>query len=1050
MTERKKNESNKIVPIGRRDVLKIAGAGGAIGTYGTGQAAGKGSDQYIVGIEPGRAAEARRQADEVIKTLNFGDIGQAVVGRWTENALRGLERNPNVRYIEKDLPLELDGHDPSVLDWGRDRIDVDKAHEAGFYGRTDIGTPIRVAIIDSGIDSRHPYLIDNLDHDLHHAPATCDSDDCPEEWHDTDGHGTGVAGIVAASHNDFHTSPDGHGAYTLDSEWDRAPIGVAPEATLHAVKVFDGDGEGFSSDLADGLEWCADNNIDVANMSLGSSHSQTVEDAMQYARDHDVILVSSAGNEEGGDVTFPGGYPQDIAVSGVTELDEFSTHSSKGPEVDIAGPTRPAVADIPDVQDGRPNRTTWLGTGGNAGAAVLGRMGGTSAAAPHVAGVAALLLANGTHPNNVQDVLEDTAEDLGLDEEEQGAGLVDAANSLGLDSSHDLLRVATSPADEISFTEARLNGQLTHLVGSDTAKVFFEYREEGATIWQMTDEEDLSALISPILDNFESFETSLTDLEPATTYEYRAVARVEEPAKGWASSERGEDSTFQTEAKDPPTAAFSYDPAVPNPGEEVTFTSEATDPEDHELIYEWDLGDGTFEVLGETVTITYDDPGNVTIRHRVTDEFGQLDVIQKNIRVNAPPEATFTYEPENPNEGDEITFDASDSNDPDGEIDEYQWNFGDETIETTSNPIIEYSYGPAGEGNHGEFEVTLTVTDDDDATDEVSETINVNAVPIAKEFSVDPILPNEGDEITFDASDSNDPDGEIDEYQWNFGDETSETTSNPIIEYSYGPAGEDNFDTFEVSLRVTDNAGASHDVISVHKQDVRVNAYPVAEPFDILVGGEPMDPMTNPVVRDEPVVVDASDSFDPDPEPHGGIAEYAWDFGDGGTVTTSDPTIEHTFDEGGEKTVGLTLTDNDGASHEEISVHEETFTVNILVTIEIKPNEDNDINPRGRGNIPIAVHHTADFNSPVELNPGSVRFGKPATINEGDGATPAHEGGHIDDVTDNGDDDWHCHFPVRDTGFERGDVEGKLVGETTDGVPVFGFDDVNTVGGGRP
>lgn len=813
MTDSHNTEPDNKLPFSRRDLLKVAGGAGAIGSFGVETAAAKKPKRRVIGIEPGRARNVQKDlpANQTIKTLDFGDIGQAIVGRWPDRALQGLERNPNVRYIHEDRKLSLEGHDPTTdLDWSRERIGADVAHAFGH-----MGDGIDVSIVDTGIDSQHDDLEDNLGEG--NAIQSC-SGTCPEDWHDDNGHGTSVAGIVGAVHTDSDEP------------------GVAPEVTLHAVKV--GGGDAFESDVAEGLEWTADQNYDVANMSLGREEEDlpddgdVMEDGMQYAIDRGVVLVSSAGNESNlfcgsteGDVTFPGGFDQDIAVSAITSEDELAGYSSVGPEVDIAGPSGPQVCSGAPNQTGDFPRTTNLG-GGTTG------FSGTSCAAPHVAAAAALLRADGVDPGDVQGQLESTAEDLGLDSTRQGAGLVD------IDAALDLPK---------------------------------------------------------------------------------------------------------------PTAAFEWDPDVPDEGEPVEFDASASHV-------------------------------------------------------------------------DEIA------------IDEYEWDFGDGGTATTSDPIIEHTYS-----DWGEFNVTLTVTDEAGQTDDKTQQVRVNAIPEAA-FEWMPTLPNEGDDIEFNAGDSVDPDGNIVQYEWDFGD--GDTDTGEVVTHNYGPAGEDNWGEFDVTLTVTDDDDATDDVT----ETVRVNAYPVAEPFDILVGGEFMDPTTNPVVRDEPVEFDASDSFDPDPDPFGGIAEYAWDFGDG--TTSTGETVTHTYVEGGEKTVELTVTDDDGASHEEISVHEETFTVNIRVDIEIKPNDDNDINPRRPGEVPVAVHHTVDFDSPAELNPSTVQFGNPETVNDGGGATPTHNGGHIEDVDEDGDADWIGHFPVRDTGFDRGDDEGKLFGETTDNppVPVFGFDDVRTVG----
>lgn len=779
------------VSFNRRDILKGFGAAGALGAFGSGSASGQPPERVIVGTDPGRADVARRQATQVEKTLDFGLVGQAVVGRWPEQALQGLRRDPHVRYVEEDIEVTANEQE---IPWGIGRIG---SRIVNLFAETGAG--VHVAILDTGIRSTHPDLAANLG--AGHSPRECDPDrgSCDEDWDDDEGHGTHVAGTVGAIDNEIGV------------------VGVAPEVTLHSVKVLGHTGSGSASDVAEGLEIAADEGYDVANMSLGStSRSSAIGDAVEYADEKGVVLVAAAMNDGEEDrcadndcVHYPAAEPEVIAVSNTTIDDELASTSSTGPEVDIAAP---GTGILSTTRDG--------GTGLNSG---------TSMAAPHVAGAAALLLANGTAPEEVRGVLQNTAEDIGLADFEQGAGLLDVANAFG----------------------------------------------------------------------------------------------YENPP--------------------PPVAAFTYTPELPNENEEVQFDATISTPQDAIETYEWafeiegQTEDAEFIEAGSTPTHTYElGVGSYFTALRVTDIVGRTDVLTQFIEINAFPVAAFTYTPEQPNQEEPVTFDASDSNDIDGYITGYEWEFGDGTTETTDTPIVEHTYDEGGKKT--------------------------------------------------------------------------------------------------VTLRVTDNDGASDDELSVHEEALYVNAVPVAS-FEVV---------TDPPVRDEPVTFDASDSEDPD----GDIVEYAWEFGDGTTETTVTPIIEHTYVEGGEMTVRLRVTDDNGASDDELSVHEETLTVHIRVTIDVKPNENgvNPINLQDESIVPVAVLHTTDFDSPAELDPATVRFGAHGPVEDGGGAEPIHEGGHVDDVNDSGANDWHCHFPVEEAEFAGGDDEGKLVGETHAGVPVFGHDDVRIVG----
>lgn len=117
------------------------------------------------------------------------------------------------------------------------------------------------------------------------------------------------------------------------------------------------------------------------------------------------------------------------------------------------------------------------------------------------------------------------------------------------------------------------------------------------------------------------------------------------------------------------------------------------------------------------------------------------------------------------------------------------------------------------------------------------------------------------------------------------------------------------------------------------------------------------------------------------------------------------------------------------------------------VALDIKPDsETNPINPNGKGVIPVAILHTDSFDPVARIDVSSLRFGAPDVVDNGGGATPAHQGGHTEDSNDDGADDLLLHFPTEDTGFEQDDDEGKIVGETDDGVAIFGIDTVTVRG----
>ncbi len=252
------------------------------------------------------------------------------------------------------------------------------------------GEGVKIALLDSGIDPDHPDLRVNYRGGYDFVNLD------PEPW-DDNGHGTEVAGVLAAAE-------DGFGL-----------VGVAPQAELYAVKVLGGNAHGAISDVVKGLEWAIQHGMDVVNMSLGTPEdSQALREAVRAAWAAGLVLIAPAGNESSGAVLFPAAYPEVIAVSATTKADRLAPFSNFGPEVDLAAPGE----EIPTTYPGGRYRLA----------------SGTSFAAPHVAGAAALLISSGVRDNReVRERLEQAAEELGLPREEQGSGLVNAAAAvLGL------------------------------------------------------------------------------------------------------------------------------------------------------------------------------------------------------------------------------------------------------------------------------------------------------------------------------------------------------------------------------------------------------------------------------------------------------------------------------------------------------------------------------------------------------------------------------------------------------------------------------------------
>jgi len=328
--------------------------------------------------EPAQEALVKAVGGVILKDLPLIN-GKAVL--LPPQAEAALGRIPGVVRIDPDVIVEAFGKPPKpppaeTLPWGVDRIDAELAWA------TSTGTGVKVAIVDTGIDLDHPDLQANIKGNVNTINPRKTGDD-------DNGHGTHVAGTVAAIDNDIGV------------------IGTSPTAYLYAVKVLSRTGSGFLSDVIEGLQWCIDNGMQVVNMSLGtSSNVQSFHNAVIAVNNAGIVQVAAAGNASGGPVIYPAAYEEVIAVSATDSTDTIASFSSIGPEVELAAPG----VNIP---------STWKGGGYNT-------ISGTSMAAPHVTGTVALAIAAGL--TDVRATLQATADDLGATGKDiyYGYGLVDA------------------------------------------------------------------------------------------------------------------------------------------------------------------------------------------------------------------------------------------------------------------------------------------------------------------------------------------------------------------------------------------------------------------------------------------------------------------------------------------------------------------------------------------------------------------------------------------------------------------------------------------------
>lgn len=338
----------------------------------------------------------------------------------TPAEMQALKRDRgNISVVREDTSFRLktehlggvERPPAQVTPWGIERVNAPRAWERGR------GKGVRIAILDCGIDPDHPDLIDNYD-------AEANSVNCYDHLnHVLLSHGTHCAGVAAAADND------------------EGVVGVAPEAELVSVKV--GQATGSVGALVSGIDWCIDNEIDVISLSREYHRSEEIEQICDAAYAAGILIVASAGarkdedpDEEDGELPAPACYPTVVAVSGINRHDKLGKYSLPGPKVELCAPGTAVNSSILRKR--------------------YAERSGTSMAAPHVAGAAAVVWSIFPGATNVQirEILAGTARHLGANGRNPsfGYGCVDVAAAAEL--AHELSQ-SDQDAEELIAIERR-------------------------------------------------------------------------------------------------------------------------------------------------------------------------------------------------------------------------------------------------------------------------------------------------------------------------------------------------------------------------------------------------------------------------------------------------------------------------------------------------------------------------------------------------------------------------------------------------------------------
>jgi YD repeat-containing protein len=359
---------------------------------------------------------------------------------------------------------------------------------------------------------------------------------------------------------------------------------------------------------------------------------------------------------------------------------------------------------------------------------------------------------------------------------------------------------------------------------------------------------------------------------------------------------------FDSSIDKPPVASFTAPAAPVLAGTPINFDASAsTDPDGTIDRYEWDLdGNGSYETdtgATATTTKTYATAGERTIGLRVTDDRGETSTTSRAVTVHGNlPTASFTATPNPVPTGTQVSFDASGSSDPDGSLAKYEWDLdGNGSYETDTGTTASATKTYAAAGN---ITAGLRVTDGDGTTATSTAGVTVqNRAPTAS-FTATPNPVPTGTQVSFDASGSSDPDGTVTKYEWDLdGNGSFETDTGTTASATSSFA---NSSDHEVGLRVTDGEGATATTSRIVTVQNRV---PVAS----------FTATPNPVPTGTQVSFDASDSSDPD----GTVTKYEWDLDGNGSYETDtgvSATASETYAVAGNVTVGLRITDDEGAA----------------------------------------------------------------------------------------------------------------------------------------
>ncbi|WP_435364523.1 S8 family serine peptidase [Haloarchaeobius sp. DYHT-AS-18] len=400
---------------GRRQFVKATGAvAGAAALGGVvsatpGRKPGPKEDEVLVGVSAGvdRRATVEQAVPGNAEIVHENDTLSYVAVKFPstasdaarENFIEAVTKKDGVKYAEPNTThtTMLSPNDPQFGDqYAPQQVKSDQAWD------TTLGdSSVTIAVIDTGAQYDHPDLAGNYKSNPGRDFADGDSDPYPDVPSD-EYHGTHVSGCAAA---------------VVDNG-----TGVAGQGNSSLIngRSLDESGSGSTSDIADAVQWAADQGADVINMSLGGGgYTSTMKNAVSYAQDNGSLIIAAAGNNGSSSVSYPAAYSECMAISAVDSNENLASFSQYGDSVELCAPGVDVLS------------TTTEARGS------YEKLSGTSMATPVTSGVAGLTLAKWSSlaNNELRTHLKNTAEDIGLSSTQQGSGQVDAYAAVTTDPS---------------------------------------------------------------------------------------------------------------------------------------------------------------------------------------------------------------------------------------------------------------------------------------------------------------------------------------------------------------------------------------------------------------------------------------------------------------------------------------------------------------------------------------------------------------------------------------------------------------------------------------